>query len=151
MNTEIFSLYWWVSVVVVGLLLNLGSAYIKPVIDAFLRYLSLSSLNRQIRQAEGELAHLDKLAKSEKSILLFGFSGLFAMVGVVILIFAIQTLVSHDNELTRISVALLSILAAVGCIYLAKLFKRLYDYPESREEIEKRITTLKSKLPGGSG
>lgn len=134
-----------------GLLLNLVSAYIKPLIDAFFRNLSLSSLNRQIRRAEGELAHLDKLAKSEKSILLYGFSGVFAMIGIVTLVFSLQVLLPGDNELTRISVALLSILVAVGCIYLAKLFKRLYDYPESREEIEKRITELKTKLPGDSG
>ncbi len=107
------------------------------------RNLSLSSLNRQIRQAEGELAYLEKLAKSEKSILLFGFSGVFAMIGVVTLVFTLQTLLPHDNELTRISVALLSIFAAVGCIYLTKLFKRLYDYPESREEREADHNTQK--------
>ena len=37
---DFFSIYWWVSVVLVGILINLGAAYLKPLLDGVLSFFS---------------------------------------------------------------------------------------------------------------
>ena len=51
--SDLSSWYWWVSIVLVGLLINLASAYLKPHLD---RYYEGRSVKRRIESAAGRQA-----------------------------------------------------------------------------------------------
>jgi hypothetical protein len=146
METEFFSVRWWVSVVAVGVLINLASAYLKPALEAFFGLLSSTNVKSEIKTLEGELAKLDKYANSEKAILLLGFKSLFALIGIGTLVAILLSAVSPKEEYLPIVSILVWVLMAVAALYLTGLFQKLSEYPASRERMEKRIADLKSKL-----
>ena len=148
METEFFTLRWWLSVVVVGLLINLASAYIKPILDAVLGFLSVRELNQQIKRAEGEMAQLDNYAKSEKAILVLGFKSLFALLAIVSLMAVMLIAIQPAPDLLMVLTILTLVVVAAISVVLAGLLQQVSEYPKSRERIEKKIAKLKRKLPG---
>src|SRR5207244_9878687 len=60
MNTEFLTLYWWVSVVVVGLILNLASSYLKLFIDKILATVS----SRWRRGVERKIVEFGELVQA---------------------------------------------------------------------------------------
>jgi uncharacterized membrane protein YqjE len=148
MDIEFFTLRWWLSVVVVGLLINLASAYIKPVLDAVLGFLSVRELNQQIKRAEGEMDQLDNYAKSEKAILVLGFKSLFALLAIVSLMAVMLIAIQPAPDLLMVLTILTLVVVAAISIVLAGLLQQVSEYPKSRERIEKKIAELKRRLPG---
>ena len=114
---------------------------------------SAKSLKRRIEEAETQKALLDDLAKSERALLLFGFKSLFALLGLVSLIFALQTffvsILRGRLDPLDLILVLLWFIPAIISIYLADVVKKLGEYPGSAETIDKKIATLKRKLRGG--
>lgn len=146
MPEEMLTWYWFLSVVVVGLFLNVASAYLKPALDAFFGFLSARSLNQQIKRAEAEMAQLDRYAKSDKAILIVGFKSIFVLLALVSLLFIFLTTIPPAHELFRILTIFVWLVVAAISITLADLFQKVSEYPKSREKIEKRIEELKKKL-----
>jgi uncharacterized membrane protein YqjE len=147
MPNEMFTWYWFLSVVVVGLLTNLATAYIKPMLDAFFGFMSVRNLNQQIKKAEGELAQLDNYAKSDKAILVLGFTSLFALLALASLMTVLVIAIQPAPDLLRILIILTLVIVAATSIVLAGLLQKVSDYPRSREKIEQQIAKLKDKLP----
>jgi cytochrome c-type biogenesis protein CcmH/NrfG len=72
--SDVTSWYWWLSIVLVGLAINLVSAYLKPLLDAYLDRRSAS--RREVRRQKEET--FDKqtslIANDPTSLLLAGQS-----------------------------------------------------------------------------
>ena len=86
---DISSLYWWVAVVVVGLAINLASAYLKPVLE---RHYSAYS-DRSKRRSESEQKQIEVeagiLHKSTRLLVLKGFEEIrWFVLSIFLLVFA---------------------------------------------------------------
>lgn len=62
---------WWLSVVVVGILINLIAAYAKPVIDRAFSILSVSWKMRSQRQQQARMEKINDLRKDVHAQILF--------------------------------------------------------------------------------
>lgn len=70
--SELSSLYWWVSVVLVGLLINLASAYLKPRLDSWLSERSRRASARRAKRSAAFEAAVEKLAADPTALLIAG-------------------------------------------------------------------------------
>lgn len=66
---DIASPYWWVTAVLIGLLVNLASAYLKPVVDRWLTYRSGRQQEKDIA-AQAEFMRQVELLASRPDLLL---------------------------------------------------------------------------------
>ena len=62
---DITSLYWWISVVLVGIIINLLSSYLKPFIDKTLSNYSVARRNKVKRNEHDRITKIEKLKSSE--------------------------------------------------------------------------------------
>ncbi|EGR0027702.1 MULTISPECIES: hypothetical protein [Vibrio harveyi group] len=63
--TNLSSLDWWIGVVVVGLVINILSAYLKPALDSFLSNLSYKWVSRNKRSADQRKKWIKELQDNE--------------------------------------------------------------------------------------
>jgi hypothetical protein len=110
---------------------------------------SVKILKRRIERAELWKAELDRLARSEREVLLFTLPIILAQLSLMCLTFAIQILSGRPNVFEMISAALWVGIGGLA-FYVVTLLKNIVEYPRSAEEIEKKIAKLKSKLAGWS-
>lgn len=70
------SLYWWLSVVVVGILINLASAYLKPKIDSYLLSFSSRWQSYSKKRVAEENDLIEKLANDRNEEILYALAEL---------------------------------------------------------------------------
>jgi hypothetical protein len=111
---------------------------------------TIASVKRRIEYAEARKGQLENLAKSERTALLFGLGALFAVIGVMNFILAIEILPSRDaaSDIPNVARALLWFIPGLLAFYFAHVFQQIEKYPDSIKAIEKKLTKLKSKLRG---
>jgi len=75
--SDITSLYWWIGVVVMGILINLISSYLKPQIDSFTSKYSISKREKNKKKQDWRIKKLEKLKsnQNEKLLLYMQISG----------------------------------------------------------------------------
>ena len=112
----------------------------------------IKSIRRRIEQTEAYKANVNNLAKSDRALLIYGFEGVFAVLGLISLVFLIQIIfaVIRVGKLNDLDMVLILLWFAAGavCIGVIMVLRDVSQYPESMEKIEKRITKLKNKLLG---
>jgi predicted histidine transporter YuiF (NhaC family) len=117
--SDLASLYWWVSVVLVGLLINLASAYLKPRLDSWLSQRSeRASAKRASLNAAFE-ASVEKLVANPTSLLIAGqklqdiqYQILSASLFVVFLL--LLNVFSATSQSGSLVFQVLQVIAAVG-------------------------------------
>lgn len=92
--SDFSSWYWWVSVVVVGLLVNLASAYIKPVIDNRLATRSQALQERKSRRVAAFKEDVNLLASDSTLLVIAGQRFLGTQIAVMVLILTVALLIS---------------------------------------------------------
>ncbi|EIO4603187.1 hypothetical protein LQM14_002440 [Vibrio parahaemolyticus] len=63
--SNLSSLDWWIGVFIVGLVINIFSAYLKPALDSFLSKLSYKWVSRSKRNAEQRKKWIKELQDNE--------------------------------------------------------------------------------------
>lgn len=113
---------------------------------------SIKSMKRRIEQNEAYKANVNNLAKSDRALLIYGLQGLFTVLGLMALIFFMQVAfaIVRAGRLDELDLVLmfLCLLAGIACVGVIVVFRDVSKYPESIDNIEKRITKLKNKLLG---
>lgn len=145
---DLSSWYWWVTVVVVGLLLNIGSAYLKSPIDRgfsalFDRWRNLSAQRRQIFDAQVQylasnpnyliLAVLDELRNRARSTIYFLFTSI---------LFAFTFLIHKgeagiSSELRRSALSIAIFFVALGYASFLETFFRSMRQTELNRAAER--------------
>jgi hypothetical protein len=103
---QMLSLNWWIGVVVVGILINLAAAYLKPRIDSTLGSVSDRYRKKNEQRAKARAEQIEVLRSNPHEQIMFGilinyqylsacYSTLF---GVLLIIIAIPGLVIPDNK-----------------------------------------------------
>ena len=112
-------------------------------------------MKRRIEQNEAYKENVNNLAKSDRALLIYGFQGLFTLLGLMALIFFMQ-IVFASVRAGRLGdewdmLLMFSwLLPGLLCIGVVLVLRDVSQYPKSIENIEKRITKLKSKVLGRS-
>ena len=114
---------------------------------------SIKSMKRRIQQNEAYKANVNNLAKSDRALLIYGLQGLFAVLCLMACIFFMQiafAIVRADTLLDEWYMVLMFLwfLAGIACVGVIVVLRDVRQYPESIDNIEKRITKLKNKLLG---
>jgi hypothetical protein len=112
---------------------------------------SIKSMRRRIEESEAHKTKLNNLAKSDRALLIFGFQGILVMVVIINIVVVVQvifvgTIRAGRLNYLEIALVLLLLLPAILGAALIKMLRDVSEYPGSIENIEKRITELKSKL-----
>jgi hypothetical protein len=146
-KTTLSSPLWWISVVVVGMLINLASAYLKPLIDKFLFKVSLSWRRRTARQREERARLIEMLHQSKEEMFLFSIEEVrFRMRALHFILYSLLFLVMSQilalDSLKRIHIGML-VLAAIALFVgqssfseATRLWKAIHE-SRSIKEIEK--------------
>lgn len=74
--SDLSSWYWWFTVVIVGLLINLASSYLKPQIDLIYERVSASRKNKNDEEKRNLNRKVEELIATPNRILLEGISEL---------------------------------------------------------------------------
>jgi hypothetical protein len=86
---------WWVGVVIVGILINLAAAYLKPRIDEAAASVSLRWATRTEEQRRQRLRRIERLKGNVNEQLFASFDGLYiGLVTIALLIFSSTLLMS---------------------------------------------------------
>jgi hypothetical protein len=137
----------------------IGGVIVLAIQRLWLIY-SVKGAARRLREAEAYKSHLDNLAKSDRALLVHAFAAIFFLLGMICLLFGIETSRSLYSEfdvfvwaidLRELLFLLLWVLVALLCFGVGLNFHRLADYPKSAEKLDKRIAKLKDKVSGKSG
>src|SRR5437879_5677234 len=107
MSGEFFTLYWWLSVVVVGIIINLASAYLKSPLDTFLSSFSARWKARVERNKAAHNALVENHLADPVLILLTGTeqtqlflqSILFLMVSALLFLIVLYTQVIGEKTM----------------------------------------------------
>jgi hypothetical protein len=136
-----------VKALIIGLIGGVISYFLSLGIHRYWSNRNVKSLKRRIEQNEAYKAQLDDLAQSDRSLIIMGFEGVFALLLVIILLPIFFLLLGGFGSLVLITmlVCLIPALVAAG---LFKSFRDVREYPKSTKRIEERITKLKNKLLG---
>jgi hypothetical protein len=135
--------------IIISLITGIIGGLIVLAIARYWSNHSIRSMRRRIEQTEAYKANVNNLAKSDRALLIYGFQGLFAILGLMNFLFVIQVIVSviragrlDDWEIAQ----LLWIFPGLAAIGVAMVLHDVREYPESIKNIEKKITKLKNKL-----
>jgi len=112
---------------------------------------SIKSMKRRIEQNEAYKANVNNLAKSDRALLIYGLQGLFTLLGLMALIFFMQIWFAIERAGRLVDgldlvLMFLWFLAGLVCVGVIVVLRDVSTYPESLDNIEKRITKLKNKL-----
>ena len=137
---------------IIGLITGIVGFFICLAIQRYWSNRRIKSMRRRIEQNEAYKAEVSSLAKSDRALLIYGFEGLFALLGLMSLVFLIQIIfaVRRAGMLDDLNMVLIFLWFASGavCIGGIMVLRDVNQYPESLERIEKKITKLKNKLLG---
>ncbi|WP_217511846.1 hypothetical protein [Vibrio metschnikovii] len=121
------SLDWWIGVVVVGLIINVFSAYLKPALDSFLSKLSYKWASRSKRNAEERKKWIKELQESEHEQVLCYLE--FLNQKIWFIIYLVMTLIFFWmlNELEATSKFELTVIYVIIGFGLLSAFHSLYS------------------------
>jgi hypothetical protein len=107
---------------------------------------------RRLKSPEDYHTKLAALAASDVALMIYGFQGIFAVLGFLCLILAVQDFVfavpnPYVIEVRQILKLILWLLPALVCAGFFWMLQNESDYPKSIEKVEKKIEKLKSRLP----
>lgn len=71
--SDIANFYWWLSVVIVGLIINIISSYLKQKMDTFLNRYSTKRKEKRDIQLQDEIEEINKISKSDFLLLMKNF------------------------------------------------------------------------------
>jgi len=132
----------------------IGGAILLGIIAAWSKY-TRTGHARRLRNTEEYKSHLDSLAESDRAVVIYGFKVLFSLLGILCLLFSIQTLITLNPErgifelstdARELILVFFWFLPALGCFGVSLNFHRLVDYPKSAEKIDKKISKLREKV-----
>jgi uncharacterized membrane protein YqjE len=141
--------------VIIGLITGIIGFFICVGIQRYWSNRSIKSMRRRIEQSEAYKANVNNLAKSDRALLIYGLQGLFTLLGLMALIFFMQIVFANvragrlGDELDMV-LMFLWLLAGIVCVGVIVVLRDVSQYPESIDNIEKKITKLKNKLLGRS-
>ena len=139
--------------VIIGLITGVIGGLIVLGIARYWSNRSIKSMKRRIEQSEAYKANVNNLAKSDRALLIYGLQGLFAVLCLMACIFFMQVAFAIGragrlvDELDLV-LMFLWLLAGIACVGVVMVLRDVSKYPESIDNIEKRITKLKNKLLG---
>lgn len=133
---------------IIGLITGIVGFFICVGMQRYWSNRSIKSMKRRIEQNEAYRVNVSNLAKSDRALLIYGFQGLFALLGLMSLVFLIQSIFAIIRADLNMVLILLWFTAGAVCIGVIMVLRDVSEYPESMEKIEKRITKLKNKLLG---
>jgi uncharacterized membrane protein YraQ (UPF0718 family) len=152
--TNISSLYWWISVVIVGILINLSSAYLKNKLDSSFYSASSWWRERSVAQKSKRRKELEELKGNHHKQLLLAFGELrdrmrsllfflfsFAVFGITIFLksTSLNNQASHQTIFEILLMASGSVCSLLGIGMFAKATRKLsllyhaYQAEESQE------------------
>jgi hypothetical protein len=116
---------------------------------------SIKSMKRRIEQNEAYKENVNNLAKSDRALLIYGLQGLFTLLGLMALTFFMQIVFANVRagrlgDEWDMLLMFLWLLPGIVCVGVIVVLRDVRQYPESIDNIEKRITKLKSKVLGRS-
>jgi hypothetical protein len=112
-------------------------------------------MKRRIEQNEAYKENVNNLAKSDRALLIYGLQGLFTLLGLMALTFFMQIVFANVRagrlgDEWDMLLMFLWLLPGIVCVGVIVVLRDVRQYPESIDNIEKRITKLKSKVLGRS-
>ena len=136
--------------VIISLITGVMGFFICVGIQRYWSNRSIKSMRHRIEQNEAYKANVNNLAKSDRALLIYGLQGLFTILGLMALIFFMQIAIVRAGRSDELDMVLmfLWLLAGVACVGVILVLRDVSKYPESIDNIEKRITKLKSRLLG---
>jgi uncharacterized membrane protein YqjE len=141
--------------IVISLITGIIGFFICLGIQRYWSNHSIKSMKRRIEKEESYKANVNNLAKSDRALLIYGLQGLFTLLGLMALIFFMEIVFASiragrlGDELDMV-LMFLWLLAGIVCVGVIVVLRDVKQYPESIDNIEKRITKLKNKLLGRS-
>jgi H+/gluconate symporter-like permease len=139
--------------VIIGLITGIIGFFICVGIQRYWSNRSIKSMKRRIEQNEAYKANVNNLAKSDRALLIYGLQGLFAVLCLMACIFFMQVAFAIGragrlvDELDLV-LMFLWLMVGIACVGVIVVLRDVSKYPESIDNIEKRITKLKNKLLG---
>jgi hypothetical protein len=148
--TDISSIYWWISVIVVGLIVNIGGEYLVRIIDkeasSFIKSYREKSIIKKNKKTEQDKAIIEALTNCPKYFLyyqtrteninLFGF--ICSAIALVLVLFAVTIEpISSNNFVILFFSALL--------VFLGTAFRRRYH---DRQKLIFQVTDNEIKEKG---
>ena len=137
--------------IIISLITGIIGFFICLVIQRYWSNHSIKSMKRRIEQNEAYKANVNNLAKSDRDLLIYGLQGLFTVLCLMACIFFMQIAVAIKRAGRLVDewdlvLMFLWLLPGLLCIGVILLLRDVSKYPESIDNIEKRITELKNKL-----
>jgi hypothetical protein len=139
--------------IIISLITGIGAYFLSLAIHRYWSNRSIKSMRRRIEENEAYKANLNNLAKSDRALLIRGFEGVFALLCLMNVLFALQPMLVHLYEgsplnVMELAVIFLWLLGAIVSIGLLNLMRDVSEYPTSTERIDKIISKLKAKFLG---
>ena len=160
MTTEFFTWYWFFSVIIVGLLINLISAYMKPAIDKFLERYSEKSKDRNEKKHLVRMAELNLLLTDPSRIVLITFRQLQAESRAYFMWIAMATIIivekiQRPSFLSFIALLVITLLVFTGWYFFlrAQELQRILNAldvikkKQGTEELKKQQEEEAAELP----
>ena len=115
MFKNIASPAWWMGVVIVGILINLAAAYLKPRLDQAASFVSLRWATRTEEQRRQRLERIKRLRGNVNEQLFASFDGLRVGIwALILLVLATNVGLASQLEIHFYGVSLLRIFAFLG-------------------------------------
>lgn len=126
--SNLVSLYWWISVVIVGILINLASAYLKSKLDHRLSKTSIWWRSRSERQKAERQKKIEDLRNKPHEQILWAHDSLrnhviglyYLMVSILTFVFVMVLIILHRLETFNpsgkswLNIVMMFILMAIG-------------------------------------
>ncbi len=151
-SADLASWYWWLSVVAVGLAINLASAYIKSPLDAWLEQRSVKRRSAKRKASEAFEAETSEIAADSTLLILEGQASRHAeskyylhtiLTGVNLLVLFMITLQSEPQS-SVVKIAGL----AVGAFLPLQLISRIASESKTRRFVGTYELTLENAATG---
>ena len=141
-TNDVLTPYWWISVVAVGLLINLASAYLKGPLDRWLDERVTSRKAESDRKRQEEEAWIDRLASEPQLLALemhaelrYGISVAISCAGLVLALQPTSTssgLAAAVLALTKLGFAVVSIVWMLRAVKAINLHHRNVELAKRR-------------------
>jgi hypothetical protein len=132
------------------IILGVLMIFITKVINRYLSYRSVKSIQRKIKEVEARKAMTEDLATSERFVMLFSFKVLFTLLALASLAYLIPPLISFivqgNKSFINILVGLLWTSVFGVSVIMSWYLDKAENYPKSMANFDKQITNLRTKL-----
>jgi hypothetical protein len=128
---------FWVLVVIVGVLINLASAYLKPLLDRAFSSISLRLATRTERQRRQRLRRIECLRGDINEQLLASFAelraGIWSVILFIFFMFTVSFTYMYEQISGRSSISFLPYITSTLVMYVAMRY--LLDFVNTASEI----------------